>query len=158
VGLVVDSVEGWAREVSNISGPRPSAKHMRRAPTVAEALKACARCTIRVRRGVEIECPECDRWVKLTGAGTLPKHQPLMPESMLDADQNCFATGHRPKRVWGRTKVLTFGGQAVSQNYDQYGNLEFGDHPYSLDACQLAKTANAKPQAKTKASPEAKIK
>ena len=73
-----------------------------------------------------------------------------MPESMLDADQNCFATGHRPKRVWGRTKVLTFGGQAVSQNYDQYGNLEFGDHPYSLDACQLAKTANARPSGKNK--------
>ena len=126
-----------------VGGPR----HTRRAPTVGEALKACGRCTIMVRYGREVECPECFRWVRLTRTGTLPRHRALIADAMLDADGRCFGTGHKLHQAWGFTKVIANGGFSFRQAFDQFGNLTFGEHPYSLDACQLAGTHNAKPKA-----------
>jgi hypothetical protein len=134
------SDEAVSEQKHGVGGPR----HHRRAPTVAEALKACARCTLRFRRGCEIECPECFKWVSLTRAGTIPRHRnslsqgPEDPEHMIDADGRCFGSGHFIHRYWGRVKVLLFGGCEVYQSFDQYGNLAFQEYPYSLNECNLA--------------------
>lgn len=137
---VVASGEHNPSPALHVGGPR----HSRRRPTVREALATSSTCTIRHRMGIEIECPNCLRWVRLTRFGTLPKHAALDENADLDADGNCFGTGHKPHRVWGSAKVLDFGGRAGTIQFDQWGNLRDCEFPYSLDACQLAKTANAK--------------
>lgn len=112
--------------------------------SIGTILELCQTCTIRVRRGSEIICPECERWVILTIDGFIPKHKPLKPGGMLDADGRCFGTSHRVHRFWRPFKTRTYGGSIVTMRCDQFGNLDGREHPYSIDNCDLVLAANAK--------------
>lgn len=114
--------------------------------SIGKILEVAATCTVRVRRGSEIICPECGRWIVLKLDGTLPKHKP--GDGMVDADGRCFGTSHKVHRFWSTFKTRTYGGSIVSMKCDQFGNLADCEYPYSIDNCDLVIAANGNQKAR----------